>query len=185
MSSGESLLASLWEWPFRAQNTLHVQGWGFWLAIIGLMLTLIGFGITWAQLIKTQKAADAVRLEVKRIEVSVQSYDAAHHVSKAASALDATKRHLRNCAWSDVADSYEDFRRSVITLKEMNIPSLQSFDVAIDEANLYISRLCERIEVQVLKSNVTIDAAKTVTMIRKHGELTGSIDAVLQRELVS
>lgn len=166
-------------------STLAVQGWSFWLAIIGLVLTLAGFGITWAQLIKTRKASEAVRLEIARIQLSVQSYDAAHHVSRAASALEATKRHLRNGAWSDVADSYEEFRRAVITLKQLEITALRPFDDEIDDANRYITRLNERIEIQLRKAAVTIDAAKTVSMLRQHGELTGSLDNALQKGLMS
>lgn len=185
MNQSDGITGSIASWPFLPSSTLDVQGWSFWLSLIGLALTLVGFAITWKQLIKTQEAASAVRKEVVRIQLSVQSYDAAHHVSRAASALEATKRHLRNAAWPDVADSYEDFRRAVITLQQLELPELKRFDDDINEASRYIIRLCERIENQMSKSSVSIDSAKTVSMLRHHGELTGSLDNALQKGLVT
>lgn len=179
------ILRSIANWPFAVGNAPAVQGWGFWLAIIGLLLTVAGFLMTWHQFKKTQTAAAAVKVEVDRIQLSVQSYDAAHHATRASAALDATRRHLRNSAWPDVADSYEDFRRSVLTLQQLDIPELRRFADEIEDANKYIGRLCERIEIQVAKSMVTIDPAKTITMLRRHGELTGAMEIALQKGLVS
>lgn len=180
-----AILRSIANWPFSVGNAPAVQGWGFWLAIIGLWLTLAGFAMTWYQFKKTQTAAAAVKVEIDRIQLSVQSYDAAHHASRASAALDATRRHLRNAAWPDVADSYEDFRRSVLTLQQLDIPEPRRFSLEIEEANKYIGRLCERIESQVARSAINIDPAKTVTMLRRHGELTGAMEIALQKGLVA
>jgi hypothetical protein len=173
------------EWPFDLANTGIVQGWGFWLAVVGMLLTIGGFLITWKQLKLARTAAEAVKLEVSRIQVAVRGYDAAHHATRAATALDAARRHLRNTAWPDVADSYEDFRRAIITLQQLEIANLARFDPDIDAANKYISRLCERIETEHIQGAVSVDTAKTITMLRQHGELTGSIENALQKGLVA
>jgi hypothetical protein len=144
-------------WPFAAENSGVVQGWGFWLAVVGLMLTLVGFAITWVQLQQARTVAEAVNGEVKRIELSVQGYDAAHQATRAASALEAAKRHLRNSAWPDVADSYEEYRRSLLTLQQLQIDALKIYNSDITAANKYISRLLERIENEILSSHVDIE----------------------------
>lgn len=172
-------------WPFDSANAAIVQGWGFWLAVGGMALTVAGFLITWKQLKQARTAAEAVKTEISRIQVAVRGYDAAHHATRAATALDAARRHLRNAAWQDVADSYEDFRRAIITLQQLDIESLKRFGTDIDAANKYISRLCERIETEHIQGVVSVDAAKTITMLRQHGELTGSIENALQKGLVS
>lgn len=175
----------LFDWPFDVANAPVVQGWGFWLAVAGMALTVAGFLITWKQLKQARTAAEAVQTEISRIQVAVRGYDAAHHATRAATALDAARRHLRNAAWPDVADSYEEFRRAIITLQQLDIENLQRFGSDIDAANKYISRLCERIESEYIQGAVSVDTAKTITMLRHHGELTGSIENALQKGLVS
>lgn len=175
----------LLDWPFDLANTPAVQGWGFWLAVVGMILTIGGFLVTWRQLKQARTAADAVKVEISRIQIAVQGYDAAHHATRAATALHAARRHLQYGAWPDVADSYEEFRRAIITLQQLEIDNLQRFDPDINAANKYISRLCKRIEIEQLQGKVSVDTAKTITMIRRHGELTGSIESALQKGLVS
>jgi hypothetical protein len=174
----------MFEWAFDSTNALIVQGWGFWLAVFGMLLTIAGFLITWRQLQQARTAAETVKDEIGRIQVAVRGYDAAHHATRAATALDAARRHLRNAAWPDVADSYEDFRRAIITLQQLDIDILHKFGADIDAANKYISRLCERIETEHVQGSVSVDTAKTITMLRQHGELTGSIENALQKGLV-
>lgn len=145
-----------------------------------MALTIAGFVVTFVQLRKTKSASEAVSNEISRIKLAVASYDAAQEASRALTALDSAKRHLRNSAWPDVADSYEIFRRSILT-----VLSLQSFDQStidsVSAASAYIVRLCERIEEGVVAGNVKIDPAKTISMMRQHDELASLISIHLQK----
>jgi hypothetical protein len=177
------MIRRLSNWPFVPDNSAIVAGWGFWLTILGLALTLIGFCITWIQLKKTKTAAEAASAEARRIKLAVATYDAAGEASKAIAALESARRHLRNAAWADVADSYDMYRRSINSInniKELD-PSISS---AIAAANKYVSRLCNRIEEGLSKGNVEVDAAKTISMMRQHDELASQISTTLQRDLI-
>ncbi|WP_157092731.1 MULTISPECIES: hypothetical protein [Sphingomonas] len=171
-------------WPFDPTNDAAVAGVSYWLTIVGFALTIFGLGLTWRQLIKTQTATAAVEDELRRVQLAIATYDAAHEIAKAIAALDATRRHLRNRAWRDVADGYEVFRRSILTTA-----SLFTFDQEtlenVELANKYISRLCERIEDGVQNKSLDVDPAKTITMIRQHDELAGRINIILQKGTVA
>lgn len=166
------------------ENTLVVAGWGFWLGILGLALTIVGFAVTLIQLTKTKTAASAVADEVERIRQSLAKYDAAQDIAKAGYALSATRRYLDNEAWQDVSDSYEDVRRGLIQFKvggHINDPLI---DHRIEEASDYIQKLCARIESGLQRPPVSLNISKTRIQIRKHDELIGNITTALQREIL-
>lgn len=179
--SGDALL---FVWPFRAENNLIVAGWGFWLAIIGLILTLVGFAITLLQLAKTKDAATAVGDEVDRIRRTLSRYDAAQETAKAAYALTTTRRYLENESWQDVADSYEDIRRGLVQTKVSGQITDADLLKQIDNASLYIEKLCARIEKALVRPPVIINVSKTKLMLRRHDELIANITLALQRYML-
>ncbi|MFC4593062.1 hypothetical protein [Sphingobium tyrosinilyticum] len=179
--SARQVEPSFWNWPFLPSNTLAVAGWGFWLAIIGLILTLAGFWITLRQLNKTKSASEAVKQEVERIRGSLDAYDAAHEASRAQYALKTVRRNLHNNLWAEVIISYEDVRNSLVILKSTsNLLSKDQLD-QIDSAITYIHRLCERIEGDLQKKANSISAVKTSAVIRQHDQLLVDINITLQR----
>lgn len=89
---------ALFNWPFTPANEQLVVGWGFWLAIAGLILTVLGFGLTLMQVTRAKSASEAASDEVERIRESLIRYDAALEVARATYALDSARRHLRNDA---------------------------------------------------------------------------------------
>lgn len=171
-------------WPFDPKRNAIVAGYGFWLTVVGFALTIFGLFLTWRQLRKTQNATAAVEAELHRIQIAIASYDAAHEISRAIEALDATRRHLRNAAWQDVADGYEVFRRSLLITA--NILSLDQETLAgVEQANKYVLKLCQRIEVGIYSEVVSIDPAKTISMIRQHDELAGKLKIIIQKRAIS
>lgn len=175
---------ALFYWPFKTENTLIVAGWGFWLGVAGLLLTIVGFAITLVQLSKAKSAASAVREEVSRIRESLSQYDAAQDIAKSSYALAATRRYLSNGAWQDVSDSYEDVRRGLVQVKSSGHINDLEIISQIESASDYIQKLCVRIERGLERPPINIDVSKTRSMLRKHDELIALITSSIQRDVI-
>lgn len=167
-------------WPYQSASALDVQGLGFWLNVAGLMLTIAGFVVTFVQLRKTMSAAEAAQAEAKRIEGSLKRYDAAQDVSQAQYALRTARKHFGNKAWDDGAESYEDVRRALLSLK-LNVSGIDPETVKqIEKAALYIAKLCERVDRGELSASVPAEVAKAKSLIRQHEQLVTEIGAKVQ-----
>lgn len=150
----------------------------------GVILTILGFVVTVAQIKKVKSASEAVSFEVNRIRQSLARYDAGQEIAKAQYALTSAKRHLRNEAWLDVADSYEDVRRAILQFKSLMPCNDDEIMGRIDEASSHIEKLCARIELGLSKPPLSVNVQKTHTMMRRHGELIASIAFELEKDLV-
>ncbi|MDF2638125.1 MAG: hypothetical protein K0R64_1109 [Novosphingobium lindaniclasticum] len=175
---------AMWSWPFDVQNAGAVAGWGFWLAIFGMFLTLLGFGVTLKQLAKTKSATDAATAEVARIRSSLDAYDAAQEASRAQYALKTTRRYISNDLWNDVLSSYDDVRKSIITIRSSSNESLILYDQKFDDAVRYIEKLCHRIEAGAGPRMTEAGKAKTLTVLRQHEQLLHEVNIVLQRSVI-
>lgn len=172
---------TIFNWPFLQSNDLLMQGLGFWFNVVGLLITLVGFGLTWRQLKKTTSAAEAAKREANRIEVTLKRYDAAQEISQAHYALRTAKRHFSNRAWSDGGESYEDVRRSLLSLKA-NIEILDlDTSKSIDRIASYISKFCERIDRGDFDTASVDDFAKAKSTLRDHEQFLMEIGIKLQK----
>ena len=173
----------IWEWAFDPANDAVVSGWSFWLTIVGFTLTILGFGLAFRQLYLAKTAAQAAADETKRIELSLQRYDAVQEASRASYALNAAQNHLRNQAWGDAVDCYYDVKKALVSLRG----NVTTFEIEllrkIDRATSYISRLCERADRGELANLSQDDLAKTKTIMRQHEELVASIVVHIQKEV--
>ena len=176
--------SSIWSWAFEQENAAAVAGWGFWLAIAGLVLTLVGFWITLKQLSKTKSATEAATDEVQRIRGSLDAYDATHEASRAQYALKTTRRYLNNKLWSEVLISYDDVRKSLMIIRATASDKTADHADRIDVAVKYIEKLCQRIEADMSKEISSINEVKTYAVIRQHEELLIDINIALQRSLI-
>jgi hypothetical protein len=149
--------------------------------LIGLIVTLIGFGVTIVQLRRTKKVAEAIKSEAERIKLSLNTYDLAHGASRAQYALGTTRRHIRNGMWEDATETFEDFRRGLVALKANGAPLTDKQGSDIDAASKYILKLCLRIEQGAQRGNISIDVAKTLSIIRSHADLIDEISTAIHK----
>ena len=168
-------------WAFSPQNAVAVDGWGFWMGVAGLALTLFGFALTLWQLRQTKSIAEAARDESERIKTALKQYDAAQEASRAAYALSAAMKHFRNGAWTDGSDNYEDFRRGIAAIKNNCDYLDEAIIKRIDMAIAYVLKLCERIDKDAQGSIKSLDYAKTATVMRQHDQLIADISTIVQR----
>jgi len=169
-------------WAFSTQNAAAVSGWAFWIGVLGLLISLLGF---WATLTQLKKAKSEIKIandEAERIRLSLNKYDAAQEASKASYALQTARKYFGYGAWINGSESYEDFRKSLLTLKINAELSAELDTKKIDDAIFYISKLCEKIDRDHQKGISTVDYVKAKSVMRDHDQLITEITVAIQRK---
>ena len=157
---------SFFAWPFQHENADLVVGWSFWISAAGL----IGLILTFYQLVRTRSLAQAAKDESQKLQAAMKIYDAAQEASRAKYALATARRHLKNKSWLDASESYEDFRSSMISIRN-NSRLSPELSRQIEEASTYILKLCLKIDQDNSSGSVSVDYAKTSDMMRQHADL--------------
>ena len=171
-------------WPFEESSTYLVQGWGFWLAIIGLLISVVGFWITLVQLGRTKKATAAVSQEVNKIQFAVSRYNAALETSRAESSLHAGKNHVKNAEWDQANEALETFSKALHTLRELHVPEVERHGANLDLAMSHVIRLCERLDAAGVGGLSRNETLKTLTALREHDRLITSVRVGLDRSSI-
>lgn len=169
------------DWAFAPENQFTVTGWGFWFGLVGLLVSVVGFGITLYQLKQTKSAAVAAQQESERIKGVLRQYDAAQEAARAQYALTTARKHFERGNWPDGAESYEHFRRGLLSLKRNMDWDMGELSELIDAAGAYVEKLCERVDRDVQRGNTTISYAKTAAVMRQHDQLISDITIALER----
>jgi hypothetical protein len=102
---------------FLSSNAVTVGAWSFVVGLTGLCLTLAGLYLTYREATRARTAAEAADRAVDRFRFRASQYESYRDASEAAYALDVTKRHLNNDAWTDAGQSYEDARRALVRIR--------------------------------------------------------------------
>lgn len=171
-------------WAFDPKHAVDVDGWSFWIGVIGLVISLVGFGFTIWQLRQTKSLAQAAKDESERIQTALKQYDAAQEASRASYALSAAMKHFRNGAWTDGSENYEDFRRGIASLKNNCDYLGQPIVDRIDDAISYVLKLCERIDKDAQNGTKSIEYAKTAAVIRQQDQLISDLTTIIQRSVI-
>jgi hypothetical protein len=95
--------------------------WADVSSIIGLFLTIVGFGITIFGVWRSKGAAEQARQAAQAARDSIASYDAVADLAAAMAIMDEIKRLQRHAVWPALPDRYSDLRRRLITIRESEI----------------------------------------------------------------
>lgn len=173
------------DWPFQSASTLAVQGLGFWLAIFGLLISVVGFWVTLAQLARTRRATTAVSAEVARIQFAVSRYDATIEASRAEALLLSVRKAIKAADWDQVSDAVEAFARSLHTLHALKVAQISIHQTDLEGAMAHANRLCERLDKAGRSGLPETETIKTLTSMRENGLLLTSIRIALGRSTIS
>ncbi|MEJ6789698.1 hypothetical protein BrevBR_09095 [Brevundimonas sp. BR2-1] len=109
----------IFNWPFTPENAAAVAGWGFWIGLLGLLASAIGFAVTFVQLRRTRTAAQEAKRASEEARTRVASYDMIFELSKAASALENTQSHIRREDWAEAFHSYAEARIALVKISQL------------------------------------------------------------------
>lgn len=163
-------MLKFFSWPFMQENSLASAGWNFWVSIVSLALTVIGFWITFQQLRKTKTAATAAQLAATNVKNRLAEYDATHDVAEARYALGVSMDHVNNDAWENAVKSYEDVRRAILRLRAF-IPDDDTETIAhADTMIKKIGRFCKVVELALDSNGSMPSKANVKSSMRKDFE---------------
>ena len=109
----------IFNWPFASGNAAAVAGWGFWIGLLGLLASGIGFAVTFVQLRRTRTAAQEAKRASDEARTRVASYDMIFELSKAASALEAIQSHIKREDWAEAFHGYSNARIALVKISEL------------------------------------------------------------------
>ncbi|MCW2380984.1 MULTISPECIES: hypothetical protein [unclassified Sphingobium] len=155
-------------WLTDPANSSVVGGIGLATSVVGTALTLVGLLITYLQAKKASSAAAAATQAVKDFRFRIDRHDAARDIAEAEYALNQARKHLRNTAWKDVVDSYDDAQRAVVRI----VVFLEASDFdKVDELKkmaAQIVNMCGRIEKAISNQAAFPDSQKLNAAIRNN-----------------
>jgi len=100
---------------------LDLNAWGSWASIIGLILTLIGFGITFYGVWKTKNAAQQANNAVSQVKNELVKLNTISDISTAISQLEGIKSlHQEGNSWRLLPEKYAAIKKILISIREMN-----------------------------------------------------------------
>ncbi len=86
-------------------------------SVAGVFLSLIGFGITIYNVVRTKEAARAAEEATKRLREKLAAYDSIATISSAITAIDEIRRLHLGGNWILLPDRYSSLRHSLITIR--------------------------------------------------------------------
>lgn len=155
-------------WLIDPANSSVVGGLGFAISVLGTVLTLVGLFFTHRQAKRASSAASAATQAVNQFRFRIDRHDAIRDIAEAEYALNHARKHLRNTAWKDVVDSYDDAQRAVARI----VVFLEASDFhQIDELKkmaTQIINMCNRIEKAISEQSSFPDSQKLNATMRKN-----------------
>jgi hypothetical protein len=104
------LIDNLWSLPWFSDLA----------GIIGLLITAIGFGVTFIGLTRSKKAAEETSNAVKSMKHKLALFDTSANLASAIEMMDQTRRLQRANAWPALIDQYGRLKRILIQTRADN-----------------------------------------------------------------
>ena len=179
------LWENIWAWPFDPHRAIEVAGWGFWLAVLGVLLSVGGFVVTWIQLQQAKSVAEATRDETLRIKKSLEKFDAVQEVTRAHSNIISARNNLSRKMWRECGENCELVIRSISITKKFISDNHEDLIVSCEKLLNYLNKLCERIDRNDM-DNIDDDGfAKTKTSLRKNEQTISDILSSLHKDMLN
>jgi|SRR4051812_38574934 hypothetical protein len=115
--------------------------------ILGVLVSIIGFGVTLTGVLKSKRAAQRAEEASRQTRDSIRLLDAVVDFSSAIAILEEIKRAHRQQQWSVLPDRYAAIRKLLIALRATNsdLSDVQKAAIQTALANLtYVERAVER-----------------------------------------
>ena len=88
--------------------------------VLGIVISLIGFWVTVAGVVRSHRAAEQAAAAARSARESIRLFDTVVDFSSAIATLEEIKRAHRQAAWSMLPDRYAAIRKLLITLRAAN-----------------------------------------------------------------
>jgi hypothetical protein len=175
-------MGSVSRWITNPTNDVLLEPLGYWLGVLGFVITLGGFWIGYVKLKKIQAAADAAKMAVDSFKIKLVHYEALNDATEAGTSVRSIQRHVRNDGWKDAGETYEIVRSAIGRICTVLDPELDLVILSdVVTMNQQISALCSTIETSIYGATKPFpDKPKTLKMIRAHSDLLIKLERILR-----
>lgn len=112
-------------WMESLEQGVAQHHWGDYASIVGLAVAVIGFGVTYVNVVRSRKAAEQAEAAVASLREKQQLMDVARDLSLALAIMDEVKRLNREKSWVILIDRYSVLKRTLILVKASDIKLTQ------------------------------------------------------------
>jgi len=145
--------------PMNFNDWLYIADSSGWFGLVGLALTIVGFGVTLRNVIRSQRASEDAREAAQEAVVEVQKLKVVTDLSAALSELDEVRRLQRESNWASLPDRMSRVRKLLIGIR-IRHPELSVEDKeAVRTAAIVFSEIELQLE-RHLRDGVAFNAHK-------------------------
>ncbi len=145
-------------------------------SFLGLGVTIIGFGITIFNVVKSKSAARSAEFAANKALASVKYFDIVEALSRAISIVEEIQRLNRAAEWKVLLDRHINFRSMVISIKGQNINLNESQQSILQSSIQHSATMSHKIET-FLENNRSPTGVATMNKILS--ELSGRLGSLL------
>lgn len=142
--------------------------WADVSSIAGVVISVIGFLVTWRNVTTSRKAADQARVAVMRVREDLAKYDVIAELGAAVAIMDEIKRLNRHGAWPILPDRYSALRQRLITIRASNLDLSEPHLADLNGAIQQIRNLEQTVESALSKQGqAELDKARFNSVVSK------------------
>lgn len=138
---------------------------GDFASIIGLLLAVVGFILTFREARKAKSAAQSAQLEVQKLRNMLLQVNTIADLATAMSAMEEIKRLQRLEAWHILPDRYSAVRRMLNTIRSANPNLTDKHKDALFDTIQQLSIIERKIERILAKGRGSLDQARFNTIV--------------------
>lgn len=133
------------KWLLIPENSALLNGLGFIVGLLGLLLSLVGFWVAWKQLRAIRTETEASNAAIKSVQVKVAAFDTAQECQTASVLIRGIRDHLGSENWQSVVTGYEHLIQSFLRLSHSNSSIQEDDRMLLHKMTTDMARICEGI----------------------------------------
>jgi hypothetical protein len=122
------------------------QHWGDIASVLGVLVSLVGFGITIWGVLRSKSAAQKAQEEVARVRETMLRLDTVMQFSEAITIMDEIKRLHRASAWVMLPDRYSALKRILISIRTLDFDINDDRKTVLQSAIQHFSDIEKKVE---------------------------------------
>lgn len=173
----------MWTWATSEAGAPILGAISFLVTVVGLIVTFWGIRLTYVQAQMAKIAAQSSNEAIEAFKIKVDRYSVYRDIGEALLAIDNTKRHLVNEAWSDAGQSYEIALRAIVRVQQSSIELDSKLSNEIQLVANNLKRFCDRVDAAVAGKGTYPDRGKVMSVMRDHHETLTAVKSAIEREV--
>jgi hypothetical protein len=146
-----------------------------WIGIVGVVISLLGFGLAIIQIRKATSAAQSATNAAKEAEAGIRRVDGLLEVATVSEGISAIKRAIRSEAWDQISGLIDGSRKSLILTRGSNLNLSDEKTSRIGEALVFLSIL----EVDLMKLGPDEMKKKKPNLIKTLIEISDAVTTII------